>query len=152
MAGGVTVTWKGAKETESALIAIPGLTRRGMENGFDAIGLLVQNSAKQKVLKGPATGRIYTGGGRSAPHQASQPGESPANDFGFLLASIQYDFNKIALEVIIYAGKAYAAALEYGTKRNGGERPFMRPALTENVGKIIQILTAYAQEELRNGN
>lgn len=150
----VSVQWKGIKETDRAIRAVPGLTRKGAERALEATGLLVQNDAKQRVLKGPKTGRIYQKYNPRRTHQASAPDESPASDTGTLVRNIIYDFRKAALEVFIIAGTKYAKALEYGTRDIGGfidQRPFLRPALTERIDQIVKLFIAYSREELRRG-
>ena len=99
---------------------------KGTMDGLKAIALMTQADAQRRVLKGPKTGRIY---GR---HQASAPGEAPANDTGFLAGSIRIDINQ-KWEVDLRALAPYAVHLEYGTRKMA-PRPFLRPA-AESVGK-----------------
>lgn len=107
--------------------------------GLDAAGLIVQNKARKSILAGPKTGNIYTRG-RIA-HQASAPGEAPANDTGRLVASIVRSLQVELIAVDITAGTEYATWLEYGT-RHMAARPFLRPAVVQSLPRIIQVLRA----------
>jgi HK97 gp10 family phage protein len=93
----------------------------------DAAGLVVR-AAKDKVLSPPKSGRIYRRKGRT--HQASAPGEPPANDTGNLVQSI-YRRKGVGKERQIVLKAEYAHVLEFGG-RHVQPRPFMRPAVTEN--------------------
>jgi HK97 gp10 family phage protein len=57
-------------------------------------------------------------------------------DTGFLRNSIDKDVQKE--KAIVFAGADYAAYLEFGTSTQRAQ-PFMRPALRNNIKKIIQI-------------
>ena len=106
--------------------------------------------AQDAIRSGPKTGRIYelgetevsftTGAGEAVSftarkgaeakqHQASAPGEAPANETGYLAGSIQaHRIGELEQEVAV--GAEYGAALEEGT--GDGKilpRPFMAPAL-----------------------
>jgi HK97 gp10 family phage protein len=111
--------------------------------------ILVQKSARMSIMKGPKTGQQYgalkdilkvnlklKGANAAAKriHQASAPGEAPANDTGNLARSIS------VLEARLVEGKPtayvkasapYAFALEHGT-RYIAPRPFMWPAALDN--------------------
>jgi HK97 gp10 family phage protein len=84
-------------------------------------------------------------------HVASAPGESPANDTGNLLQSIQVvqiqaeQGGTITSEVIVKA--RYAKWLEYGTKKME-PRPFVRPTLRF----ITPIFKEYMAQKLRKLN
>jgi len=82
--------------------------------------------AQQSILSGTRTGRMY------GTHQASAPGEPPANWTGELVASggTRYDRSRLVGEVIFSA--PYALALEFGTEKME-PRPYLRPAaMAEN--------------------
>ncbi len=94
-------------------------------------GNLVAGTAKKKILRDPHTGEIYGN------HQASAPGESPANDLGNLARGIKVV--KEADFVLVVSTAEYSAALEFGTK-NIAPRPFLGPSLQENKEKIKELL------------
>lgn len=86
----------------------------------------VEAGAKLAIMGGPKSGRVYARpGGRS--HQASAPGEAPANDRGFLAGSLRAaPAGRLSWRVS--TDKRYGAALELGTERIA-PRPFLAPAL-----------------------
>lgn len=108
---------------------------QALKAGGDAVGVEAQIS----ITKGGRSGRIYTHefvtiGGRpvpirerSKPHQASAPGEVPANDTQFLSDNIEVTQPEPLL-VQVASEASYSAFLEFGTSRMQ-PRPFMRPAL-----------------------
>ena len=98
----------------------------------------VENSASSSILSGNKTGIVYTRGGVA--HQASAPGEPPASDTGTLARSFNIIPNPGLLRVVVNNNAAYAAALEYGTRKME-PRPFLRPALARNIG-LIEALVA----------
>ena len=142
---------------------------------FSAIGSAVAKQARKAVIKaaldlealakteiqtGAKSGKTYRipinttdGEDGSASvsmieHQASAPGEAPANLFGVLAGSIQTepsdDPTEAEAAVRVYA--EYGAALELGREDGSIEpRPFIRPAadriekgFAQRVGKAVQ--------------
>lgn len=106
--------------------------------------------AQDAIRSGPKTGRLYelgetevsfkTAGGdevsftarkgqAAKQHQASAPGEAPANETGNLAAGIKAEqVGELAWEVVFSA--EYAAALEFGTEDGKiAARPVLGPAL-----------------------
>ena len=69
---------------------------------------------KKYIYRPPKTGRIYSYRGR--PHQASAPGESPANRSGLLARSVTYHVH-MSVEVELIASAKYANWLEDGTSK-----------------------------------
>ena len=122
-----------------------GRIERGVHNGLQALALQAQGYAVQSILKGPKTGHIYKRGNVS--HQASAPGQAPANDLGFLASSLRITItNRNAVDLSAVA--PYAVHLEYGTRRMAA-RPFLRPAC-EKAGKNAKaVIDAYVREELK---
>lgn len=109
---------------------------KGAHDGLVAIAMVAQATVQQSILKGPKTGRLYKRGSRA--HRASAPGEAPANDFGFLAASLRVDA-PAPQEVNLRETAPYAAFLEYGT-RNMKARPHFRVGCEKagkDGGKII---------------
>lgn len=81
------------------------------------------------------SGALYPRG-KTAEHQASAPGESPAVDYGVLIGSIQSQMVRDDLGLVA-EGTEYAAALEYGTVRMA-PRPHMAPAADRARPRYVQ--------------
>lgn len=111
---------------------------RGVVRGTEA----VLQSAVRRIQSPPKTGKIYRR--RGVEHQASAPGEAPASDTGTLVqrGSTRYEPNLLT-GYVNFATK-YAAPLEFGTTKME-PRPFLRPALAENLENI----TNGVAEEIR---
>lgn len=89
--------------------------------------------AKAEIQSGTKSGKIYKRKGSKGPieHQASSPGEAPANEFGVLAGSISTvpsdDPTEAEARVIVTAEQG--AALEFGREDGSiAARPFIRPA------------------------
>jgi HK97 gp10 family phage protein len=109
--------------------------------GLMAIALMVQGDAQRRILDGPKTGRVYKRG--KGFHQASAPGESPANDLGALVQSIKASAVD-RTEVQVVADAKYAAFLEYGTRAMEA-RPYMRPAAEKISAKGAEIIEKFVR-------
>lgn len=107
--------------------------------------------AKTEIQTGTKSGKIYkrtTEAGGTITHQASAPGEAPANEFGVLAGSISTvpseDPTEAEARVIVTAEQG--AALELGREDGSiAARPFIRPAadriekvFAREVGKAVQ--------------
>lgn len=114
-----------------------------LRKGLFASAQLVERDAKKSIMSGPKTGRIYRR--RSVTHQASAPGEAPANDTGRLVNSITSYLNAAkGNESFVVAGRGltkYARWLEFGTAKLAA-RPFLFPALERMKGRIKDRLAA----------
>jgi HK97 gp10 family phage protein len=96
---------------------------------------LVRADAQQLITRGPKTGRVY------GKHQASAPGQPPANDTGNLVRSITVDPVTEEEMVTVTCRAPYAAALELGTDDGKiKERPFMRPAANRNKKAVSELM------------
>lgn len=106
--------------------------QKAIQAGLAAWGLLVTARAKELILSGPKTGKVY------GSHRASAPGEPPASDTGRLVSSIRWEFTGSRLAIRVIAGTEYAAYLEFGTSIMAS-RPFLRRAIleTEEQGKRL---------------
>jgi len=84
----------------------------------------VEARAKVSILSGAKTGRIY------GIHQASAPGEAPANEIGNLAAGIAVAPGPAPLSRIIASNAEYSERLEMGSPEGTiAPRPFLGPAL-----------------------
>lgn len=97
------------------------------------------------IVGGPKTGRVYRRYNPFRIHQASAPGQPPANDLGALarsLVAVRTKINQYAYKNTVGSNLAYAAALEYGyPDRNLLPRPYLAPALRllrAEVGDILR--------------
>lgn len=125
----MAVKWNQAALTEQVKLA----ANAGVVSGVQ----LLHAAMVKKIMSPPKTGRVYKSGGRS--HQASAPGEAPANDLGNLVASIREEYEPNHLRGFVVVSAPYAAALEYGALRMAmgsywelEPRPYARPSVAEN--------------------
>ncbi len=107
---------------------LPRETKEGIKNGFYYLGKDLVRTAQKLILKKPKTGRIYKIRQlkRTITHQASAPGEAPANLSGKLRKSIDF--------LVTGGVKMEFGALEGGTGQRGVKyaRPLERG--TRNAG------------------
>jgi hypothetical protein len=96
--------------------------------GVSAWILLVEQRAVQLIMEPPKTGKIYRR--RSVEHQASAPGEAPANWTGRLVNSRRVEFFEDEIRARLIFSTEYALPLEMGTRKMA-PRPFARRALAE---------------------
>lgn len=82
----------------------------------------------------PKHGESYSRGA-TGEHQASAPGESPAIDYGVLVASIQAEMLEDDLG-LVYEGADYSVNLEFGTEKMA-PRPHMAPAADRARPKFV---------------
>lgn len=118
---------------------------KAVSDGLMALALMAQGEAQQSILRGKKSGRVYNRGKRS--HQASAPGEAPANDYGFLASNIKAelaDKNTANLR----SNAPYSIHLEYGTRKMAA-RPFLRPAGDRIREKARPIMDAYVKEAIK---
>lgn len=141
---------------------------KAVQVGVFKAALIVRNDMISRILKGPKTGHTYhrkgrgtrskskgtgrRGGGGGVDHQASAPGEAPANDSGNLARSINVVAGregKIST-AIIEIRTEYALPLEYGTK-DIEPRPFAYPALNDNKELITDTIKAEVDAAIKAG-
>lgn len=109
----------------------------GFERNVKAATLLLHREVLKK-LRGKRTGNEYRVPGGNRTYRASAPGESPANRTGRLFGS--YDFELVGRTGRVGSPLPYALMLERGTSKMR-PRPALKPALTENQGKIERALS-----------
>jgi hypothetical protein len=107
----------------------------------------VQRREIERIVGGSKTGRVYTSGPEPLPHQASAPGESPANWTGELASSIVAQ-QVGPMEWDVETTSEHAAPLEFGSVKNGGARPFVLPTAEEMKPVFIERVKAGVQEAL----
>lgn len=131
---------------------------------------MVQARARQKILSGSKTGRVYGSakdvaavakhgygqkgakGASKRVHIASAPGEPPANWYGHLQRSIavvraKSQGYRVTAQVIVRDDpeNPYGKWLEEGTKRMK-PRPFLGPSLSELKSDINKMILAAVRE------
>lgn len=87
---------------------------------------------RAKIEEGTKSGHLYTSGPEPLPHQASAPGESPANWTGVLKDAITSEMLDVT-EAVVWvdvSAAPYAGDLEYGTVHMA-PRPWFWPAAEE---------------------
>lgn len=127
-----------ARQFEARAIGASAAVQIALEEA----GTIVESEARRLIMDGPKTGRVYTKYNPHREHQASAPGEPPANDLGFLAANIVQDKADLAQGRIFIAALAkYAKFLEFGTARIA-PRPFLRPALANMRGAVVRAFRA----------
>lgn len=108
--------------------AIVAKVRRGALRGVVVAIGLVEQRAVDLIMNPPKTGRKYRR--RGVTHQASAPGEAPANDTSRLVNSRRIILDQAAIRATLNFSAKHARALEHGTQRIE-PRPFARRALAE---------------------
>lgn len=135
---------------------------KAVKDGLMATALFGQNYAKKSILRGRKTGEIYGRGGKLKRgknkgkfrryHQASAPGQPPANDLGFLANNIMAEFSLTStagMYVTELRSKApYSAALEFGTVHMAA-RPFLRPAAWQAGVQGEKMIREYVRKATR---
>ena len=88
--------------------------RSGMTEAMNYVGQISLKRLRELIIQGPKTGRIYRRpGGRL--HQASAPGQPPANDTGQLQRTATYDVSGTT-QIEFGDTEPYGRWLEDGTK------------------------------------
>jgi HK97 gp10 family phage protein len=133
----------GVAQLVSTLRKAKDAANKAAEREVKQASKAVETTAKNLILKGPKTGEFYKRGRKW--HQASAPGEAPANDGGKLASSIMSKMEVLSPGVasaVVWAnekGNPYGAYLEFGTEHIE-PRPFMTPALESNRAKFPKAL------------
>ena len=117
-------------------------TNLALTAAWKEVGTLLVNKLQYMIRNGPRTGRVYTFRGRK--HQASAPGEVPANRTGKLANSVRYEAT--AHNTLKFGEDAeYSSYLENGTRRMA-RRPHLQVAVTEMQTVTMQTLTKFIAE------
>lgn len=121
----VMIKLQGTKELRAALANMSDDMVVHVGDEIADIAAELEADIKLSLQQGARTGRVYQRGGVT--HQASAPGEAPANDTGGLFKSIYHE-RLSSLTQVVGSRLVYALHLEYGTRRMA-PRPFFRPAV-----------------------
>lgn len=114
------------------------VTERALRKSFYYIGKDLVSSASKSILKKPKSGRVYLirRGGRLRRHQASAPGEAPANFTGNLRRSLDFIVQG-SKEMTFGADADYAKFLELGTRKME-KRPYLIKSINDNERNITK--------------
>ncbi|MEM7522565.1 MAG: HK97-gp10 family putative phage morphogenesis protein [Pseudomonadota bacterium] len=128
-----------SKRSEQVLIDLqhaPRLWEEGVTEALHDIGQIASKEARRLIRQGPKTGRVYVRRGQR--HQASAPGQSPAEDTGRLSRSVGYRVRG-SRQLAVGAQASYAAFLERGTRKMA-PRPFILAAANNTAAQAIGLL------------
>lgn len=118
---------EGTKAMQAALRDMSDDVRDAVSTAVIGTAMELEGDVKQRIQRGPASGRIYQKYNPRRTHRASAPGQAPATDTGRLASSITFD-KRGELTATVGSFLPYAMYLEYGTSRIAA-RPFFRPAV-----------------------
>lgn len=118
--------------------------RKALRLALKDVGSDVVSDMARFILTGPKTGRIYVYNGRA--HQASAPGESPANRTGKLAASGDYKVRGY-YEMVVGETAEYAGYLEHGTYKMA-PRPHIIRAVNKNRMNTIRTIENNVKQEI----
>lgn len=144
----------GALMTE--LADLPQIANASIARTMNFVAQSTAQRAKQKIRSGPKTGRVYRRNGRL--HQASAPGQSPADLSGALAGSITFTKMTDTPGSFATAGSnlSYATTLEFGgfSEFDGRavwveSRPFLLPAFEEAIQQAGTVLKREFERGLR---
>lgn len=144
----VTITLTGL---DAALRKIEGAAAKieaAAQLGLNAIAQQARDAAVMSIMKGPKSGTIYKLYDPKRIHQASAPGQAPAQDQGGLSGSIKASAGPTKLTATLVADAPYAVHLEYGT-RNMAARPFMAPAVAKVTKTAEKTVRAFVDAALK---
>ena len=129
----IKYTMAGSKELLRKLGRLDATLRGPIVNqALTAGAMVIETQAKLLLMSGTQTGEWYKHG--NVWHQSSAAGEPPATDTGHLANSIS-TYSLSREQVAVSVGAEYGVFLEYGTSKME-PRPFMRPAVYDNLPKI----------------
>lgn len=143
MSSGFRVKLEG-KRAFASIKNLDRLTKAGTRSAFFESGKLLQQSARRLITDPPKTGRVYRINGKR--HQASAPGEAPANLTGMLQRSIGYK-TQGAARMEFGARAKYGGFLEDGTRKMKA-RPYLLPAIYKEQKNMLSIFERRIKQEI----
>lgn len=118
--------------------------QRRIEANLVIAGEIVATEVRRNIQTSPRGGRTYVKTHPNRTHVASAAGESPANDLGFLVRSIQTepDMQNLRIRILsLHSIAPYAKRLEYGDLSSRlAPRPFMFKGLQAKKKQAISIV------------
>jgi len=146
----MTAVIKATKRTQEVLIGVPKHMmkhRAGLESALYDIGSEVVRETERLIINGPKTGRVYSF--RGARHQASAPGEPPANRTGRLARSGDYIVRNWQ-EMTVGETAEYAGFLENGTRKRIAPRPHLIRAVNNQAQNTVNAILDNVQREINS--
>ena len=143
----MTITIKMTPKTNKVVIDVQeleGTTKEGLKNALHEIGGEVKRETIKLIKNGPKTGRVYQFRGR--PHQASKPGEAPANRSGRLAGSTKFK-TKNYQEMTIGQEAEYAGFLQVGRGRLKGPRDSLLKAVNNKAQDTVNTILESVKRE-----
>jgi HK97 gp10 family phage protein len=142
---------------------IVNYSKKGIRKGFYYLGKDLTKESQRLIKDPPKTGRIYRlrKGGRIVRHQASAPGQPPANFTGSLRKSIDFivrGTDQMEFGSRLYfpdrkgtpEGVKYGKYLELGTRKMA-KRPFLLPAIKTNQRNAVTHFETQMKAALKRG-
>lgn len=128
--------------------------QRHLEANLIIAGEMVATEVRRNIQKSPRGGKTYIKTNPNRVHKASAAGESPANDLGFLVRSIQVqpDLDNLRIRVVsLFTIAPYARRLEYGDMARGLQpRPFMFKSLAAKKQKAEDLMKKALNAAIRD--
>lgn len=151
----MSITITTTRETDHILLDIGRHSikhQKALRLALNEIGSDLVNRVVKYIFNPPKTGRIYIFRGRR--HQASAPGESPANRTGRLARSIDYKVRSYS-EMVFGAKAFYGGFLEHGTKNENGStriapRPYLIRAFNSVKRDLVRAILENIDRELKS--
>ena len=123
-------------------------TKEGIRRGLLDVAPEIEREAIRLIKSPPKTGRLYRRGGKI--HQASAPGEAPADLSGELAAGI--DSSVSSPTVLIIGDRAeHGRWLEGNVANRTLPRPHLRPAALSKAREVEQAILLGVDRELKKG-
>lgn len=151
-----SVEMRGFSELMGELLDLPVKADASIARTMNFVAQSMAQRAQAKIRAGGRSGHIYQTD--RGPHQASAPGEAPANLTGALVASISFTRMTDRPGSFATAGStiAYAETLEFGgfSDFNGKyvyvqARPFLLPSFEEAILQAETVLKREFERGLR---
>ena len=137
---------------EAMLVLVKAIfnTKEGIRRGLIEVAPLIEREVVRLIKSPPKTGRVYVIGGKF--HQASAPGEAPANLTGRLADSVG-SLVKGSDKLTIGDRKdiaPYGKLLEGNFPNKIAPRPHLKPAALSKSREVGQAIVLGVKRRLRN--
>ena len=119
--------------------------KEGIRRGLRAVAPEIKRKVRSLIINPPKTGRFYVIKGQR--HQASAPGEAPANLTGELASKVGYRVSSHT-HLIIGDKAEYGKWLEGNVPNRIAPRPHLRPAALSKAREIEQAIIKGVKTEL----
>jgi hypothetical protein len=145
----MSATIKATRRTKQVVIDVTkleGTNKRGLERALQEIGPEIVRETRRLIETGAKTGRVYRFRGR--PHQASAPGEAPANRSGRLARSGDFKVRNWQ-EMTVGETADYAGFLENGTRGRMAPRPHLIAAVNNKAQDTVNAILESVDREVK---